>query len=260
MISISGDVTTMDKKNNDKLIKILQGIVDANDLKENQKLSDLSNYYENSKFEPNEEIDSFIDKLDNPSEFKNAIENSLNYSIPGELQKFLDYLETYNQHTKINLIQKQLTEVEARARKLEQNQNMIYVSFIVIFGIFIALMFSLFGGFTSIAKILAAVNTDQSISRIAMSGSLIGIVLICLIFCLFQFLATISDKAIEVKKDGTFFEKYPIFAWSLTILTSIFILGFLADGFGKIIAIAVIVVSIGILAFNLFTKSKFGSN
>ncbi|BDR57623.1 hypothetical protein [Xylocopilactobacillus apicola] len=125
----------------------------------------------------------------------------------------------------IDTLNSDLEKSKEGVNEIRSIKSTIYTDFIAILGIFSALIFSLFGGFSSISNILTEVSGKQSISRIIISISLLGILLICLIFCLLQFIATMSNRSISLSNNKNPFSKYPIFIVSLIIFFIMAIIG-----------------------------------
>lgn len=119
-----------------------------------------------------------------------------------------------------------LKKSQSDLHELRDIKSKVYTDFIAILGIFSALIFSLFGGFNSLSSVLTSLANKQSLPHILISISLLGVVLICLIFCLLQFVATMSDRTISLdKKSSNPWKKYPVFSWSLTAFLIVLFLG-----------------------------------
>lgn len=116
-------------------------------------------------------------------------------------------------------------ELEKKLNDMKMDKSSIYTDFIAILGIFSALIFGLFGGFSAFSSLLQAISTDTKISRAVLLGSLLLIGLLILIFLLLNGIANLADRNIKSccsnqKCNHNIYQKFPIFVLGITILTS----------------------------------------
>ncbi|MFT8735633.1 MAG: hypothetical protein ABF773_14555 [Lentilactobacillus hilgardii] len=129
------------------------------------------------------------------------------------------------QQEKINVLEKNISKTKKRYKKLNKMKGSLYGDFIAILGIFAAVIFTLFGGLLTVSRVVAQMANGDRIYRIMISVSLLGIVLIGLLFFLLKAVATMSDKSISINDSKKLYDRYPFFMWSLTIMMGVFVLG-----------------------------------
>ncbi|MGP3639167.1 hypothetical protein [Lentilactobacillus hilgardii] len=133
------------------------------------------------------------------------------------------------QQEKINVLEKNISKTKKRYKKLNKMKGSLYGDFIAILGIFAAVIFTLFGGLLTVSRVVAQMANGDRIYRIMISVSLLGIVLIGLLFFLLKAVATMSDKSISINDIKKLYDRYPFFMWSLTIMVGVFVLGLIVD-------------------------------
>lgn len=133
------------------------------------------------------------------------------------------------QQEKINVLEKNISKTKKRYKKLNKMKGSLYGDFIAILGIFAAVIFTLFGGLLTVSRVVAQMANGDRIYRIMISVSLLGIVLIGLLFFLLKAVATMSDKSISINDSKKLYDRYPFFMWSLTIMMGVFVLGLIVD-------------------------------
>lgn len=123
---------------------------------------------------------------------------------------------------------KRLKQLKQKMKTLKNMKSSIYGDFIAILGIFSALIFSLFGGFNTLSKVVSQVAQYDSLPRIMISSSLLCMMLLSLLFFLLKAIATMSGKSISVSSEKNVFKKYPFFMSALVFLIVIFVLGIIS--------------------------------
>ncbi|BDR57702.1 hypothetical protein [Xylocopilactobacillus apicola] len=248
---------------NQPLIKILQRLsheLMPENIAASDAFQDLRDYFKDrNNDEPLElaPIRSFVLNINEAHEngdtsgFINALRKAIDNSDVSEkemtgLKELLDNLDLTAMQVKridlnkqINEQEKKLNEIQNQATEFEAKLTNIYLSFIGILGLFSALIFALFGGFKSA---MDAVVHATKISRILVSASVLGIVMVCVVFIFFRFLnkllhpQTMNPKVsnIDVAVGKKHFRLpnisksgYPEFSWSIMILAAMLILGIL---------------------------------
>lgn len=126
---------------------------------------------------------------------------------------------------------KRLKKLKQEMKTIKNMKSSIYGDFIAILGIFSALIFSLFGGFSTLSKVVSQVSMDVRLYRIMISISLLGIILVSLLFFLLKAVAIMSGKSIATKPKGNVFRKYPFFMVTIIVLISTFVFGVCVDLF-----------------------------
>ena len=94
-----------------------------------------------------------------------------------------------NQENSLKQLRENTEKETKRLRKLKQEmktikdmKSSIYGDFIAILGIFSALIFSLFGGFDTLSKVVSQVSMNVRLYRIMISVALLGMILVSLLF------------------------------------------------------------------------------
>lgn len=143
-----------------------------------------------------------------------------------------------NQENSLKQLRENTEKETKRLRKLKQEmktikdmKSSIYGDFIAILGIFSALIFSLFGGFDTLSKVVSQVSMNVRLYRIMISVALLGMILVSLLFFLLKAVATMSGKSIATNLKGNVFRKYPFFMVTITILIITFVFGVCVDLF-----------------------------
>ncbi|MCI1922329.1 MAG: hypothetical protein LKJ22_10490 [Liquorilactobacillus nagelii] len=116
-------------------------------------------------------------------------------------------------------IQKLRKQISKETHKLKNLKSSVYGDFIAILGIFSALIFSLFGGFKTFTLAISQISKGISIVRITIILSLLGIIMLCLLFFLLKAIATMSDRKLSLCNEKCIYKKYPFFMYGLTIMT-----------------------------------------
>lgn len=143
-----------------------------------------------------------------------------------------------NQENSLKQLRENTEKETKRLRKLKQEmktikdmKSSIYGDFIAILGIFSALIFSLFGGFDTLSKVVSQVSMHVRLYRIMISVALLGMILVSLLFFLLKAVATMSGKSIATNLKGNVFRKYPFFMVTITVLIITFVFGVCVDLF-----------------------------
>lgn len=143
-----------------------------------------------------------------------------------------------NQENSLKQLRENTEKETKRLRKLKQEmktikdmKSSIYGDFIAILGIFSALIFSLFGGFDTLSKVVSQVSMNVRLYRIMISVALLGMILVSLLFFLLKAVATMSGKSIATNLKGNVFRKYPFFMVTITVLIITFVFGVCVDLF-----------------------------
>ena len=146
--------------------------------------------------------------------------------------------EIGNQENSLKQLRENTEKETKRLRKLKQEmktikdmKSSIYGDFIAILGIFSALIFSLFGGFDTLSKVVSQVSMNVRLYRIMISVALLGMILVNLLFFLLKAVATMSGKSIATNLKGNVFRKYPFFMVTITVLIITFVFGVCVDLF-----------------------------
>ena len=146
--------------------------------------------------------------------------------------------EIGNQENSLKQLRENTEKETKRLRKLKQEmktikdmKSSIYGDFIAILGIFSALIFSLFGGFDTLSKVVSQVSMNVRLYRIMISVALLGMILVSLLFFLLKAVATMSGKSIATNLKGNVFRKYPFFMVTITVLIITFVFGVCVDLF-----------------------------
>ncbi|MGF7428569.1 hypothetical protein ABUK64_12295 [Lactiplantibacillus argentoratensis] len=126
---------------------------------------------------------------------------------------------------------KRLKKLKQEMKTIKDMKSSIYGDFIAILGIFSALIFSLFGGFNTLSKVVSQVSMHVRLYRIMISVALLGMILVSLLFFLLKAVATMSGKSIATKLKGNVFRKYPFFMVTVTVLIITFVFGVCVDLF-----------------------------
>lgn len=134
-----------------------------------------------------------------------------------------------NQTSSLFEINKSSKELEKKINEMKMDKSSIYTDFIAILGIFSALIFGLFGGFSAFSSLLQAMSSNAKISRAIMMGSLLLIGLLILIFLLLNGVSNLTDRNIksccsDQKCGHNIYQRFPIFVLGITVL-SIFATG-----------------------------------
>lgn len=79
---------------------------------------------------------------------------------------------------------KRLRKLKQEMKTIKDMKSSIYGDFIAILGIFSALIFSLFGGFDTLSKVVSQVSMNVRLYRIMISVALLGMILVSLLFFL----------------------------------------------------------------------------
>lgn len=127
-------------------------------------------------------------------------------------------------------------KLDVASNKLKVAKNKLENStseFISLLGIFSALIFAVFGGFDSLKSIFTNIN-KVSVSMVIINSSLLMIGLIILIFLLIQSISILSEKAFLAcgcknisECNHKFYERYPLFSFSIGLFLVILLLGLL---------------------------------
>lgn len=133
------------------------------------------------------------------------------------------------QSLSLSNINKSSKDLENRINEMKIDKSSIYTDFIAILGIFSALIFGLFGGFSAFSSLLQAMSSNAKISRAIMMGSLLLIGLLILIFLLLNGVSNLTDRNIksccsDQKCGHNIYQRFPIFVLGITVL-SIFATG-----------------------------------
>ena len=171
------------------------------------------------------------------SELPNRIYESIDLAII-QYKYFFDKLSEANQ--KLNDVNKKYKKSSKRfskaAARFEMSSKKLDNStseFISMLGIFSALIFAVFGGFDSLKSIFTNIN-KVSVSTVIINSSLLMIGLIILIFLLIQSISILSEKTFLAcgcenisKCSHKFYERYPIFSFSIGLFLVTLLLGLL---------------------------------
>lgn len=170
-------------------------------------------------------------------EYKNEIEelpNRISESIKLALSQYEVFLKKFSDAANnltvatdgLNKVNKSYNEVSEKLDNYSSN-------FISMLGIFSALIFAVFGGFDAFKSIFTNIN-KASISMIIINSSILMIGLIVLVFLLIQSICILSGKtflACGCKNTSIcshkFYERYPLFSFSIGFFLSLLILGLL---------------------------------
>lgn len=123
--------------------------------------------------------------------------------------------------------EQELDDLNKEMENLKVVKGSLYGDFIAILGIFSALIFSLFGGFSTVSSVVSQISSHEKLYRIMISASLLGVILLSLLFFLLKAIAIMSGKTITNSKQKYPWQKYPFFTTTLFILIVIFVLGIL---------------------------------
>lgn len=224
------------------------------DIEDNDTFQELCDYYDGpSDFIEYAPISAFVyERGKDVSAFKTALkqavdatEDTLSVSSIRGLHKMLDHMELAamqlnhfnleqereirSQNAQLKNLQSDIEKSKSNLRDVKDLKGSIYGDFIAILGIFSALIFSLFGGFSTISKIISETSSEERLYRVVISTSLLGIVLLCLLFFLLKAIAMMSDKEINNPNGKSPWGKYPFFMWGLTLLVVLFLLSVAYD-------------------------------
>lgn len=137
------------------------------------------------------EIDSMIEQIEN-----------LGIQEDG----FSDFFKSFKKHATLATIQQdyikknsqeawRLAEkAQQQIKKVEEMKGNLYTEFIAILGIFSALIFGLFGGFSGLSEAIVSLSSKWSMGRVLIISSGIMLCLTLLIFGLLQWVARITDR------------------------------------------------------------------
>lgn len=184
-------------------------------------------------------------------EYKKEIEelpNRIAESIKLALSQYKAFFKEFNDATEeltvatdgLNKVEKNYKEILDKYKKVSKKYDEVSnkldsssSDFISMLGIFSALIFAVFGGFEAFKSIFTNIN-KASISMIIINSSILMIGLIVLVFLLIQSICILSGKtflACGCKNTSIcshkFYERYPLFSFSIGFFLSLLILGLL---------------------------------
>ncbi|MBC1474893.1 hypothetical protein HB852_09715 [Listeria grandensis] len=140
--------------------------------------------------------------------------------------KFQEMSETSN---------KQMRATNKILRQLKVTKGQIYTEFVAILGIFSALIFTMFGGFTTLAESVSALQNGKIplTNTLIMTSIVLG-GLSLLIFSLMQGVAKISGRNLRAcdcedrsKCNHSVYERHPMMSWVIFFLFSTFMVSLL---------------------------------
>lgn len=99
-----------------------------------------------------------------------------------------------NLEAKLKEAKTKLGDAEVQIDKMEKVKGSIYTEFIAILGIFSALIFGLFGGFSGLSEAIVNLSSKWSMGRVLIISSGIMLCLTLLIFGMLQWVARITDR------------------------------------------------------------------
>ena len=162
-------------------------------------------------------------------EFNDATEE-LTVATDGLNKVEKSYKEILDKYKKVS---KKYDEVSNKYDEVSNKLDSSSSDFISMLGIFSALIFAVFGGFEAFKSIFTNIN-KASISMIIINSSILMIGLIVLVFLLIQSICILSGKtflACGCKNisicSHKFYERYPLFSFSIGFFLSLLILGLL---------------------------------
>ena len=181
------------------------------------------------------------------------------------------------QSVSLRAIENSRKEIENKLDDIKMDKSAIYTDFIAILGIFSALIFGLFGGFSAFSSLLQAISSNTKISRAVLMGTLLLMGLLILIFLLMNGISNLTDRNIKSccssqKCNHNLYQRFPIFTLGITILSIVSAMSVLGmiwnlEGdlynhpiFMTIMLIIFMLILAGLVSFMVFNDKKNKQN
>lgn len=98
-----------------------------------------------------------------------------------------------------------LEDIEIKTETLENESSKIYAQFVTILGIFTAIVISVFGGLSIVNGVFEKID-DTPMWKIVLTGSMVSILILCLLFLLTRWISTITNKAFGYESEKSLME------------------------------------------------------
>lgn len=118
-----------------------------------------------------------------------------------ELKKHKEEFEENINDTKQNLNR----DLKKTKTDMEKELSKIYVQFVTILGIFTAIVVSVFGGLSIVSGIFNKIN-ETSMWKIILTGSMVSIFVLCLLFLLTRWISTLVNKTFDYESERNFMQ------------------------------------------------------